>query len=322
MSTHTNSSNHRWSLILAGGEGQRTRPFVEQWLGYHKPKQFCSFVGTRSMLQHTWDRADRLTPCNQKVTVVSRDHHRHLWDHVDSQAAGKVLFQPSNRDTAAGIFLPLTYIRKWQPNATVVAHPSDHFVYPEHRFIDVVRRAIWTAERLADRIILVGVQPTHMELEYGWIHPGPSLGYSGGVPVQGVEAFVEKPSLSEGLTAFRNGAMWNTLVFAAKVEALWALGHQAFPDLMGCFEELDRAIGTSQEGMVLEALYKVVPEYNFSSDLLQKFPQNVGVIELQDTIWSDWGQPERILTTLEAIGKEPAFPQELVRLQMAYQTAS
>lgn len=49
---------HRWSLVLAGGEGERTRPFIKEWLGYHKPKQFCSFVGRRSMLQHTWGRAD------------------------------------------------------------------------------------------------------------------------------------------------------------------------------------------------------------------------------------------------------------------------
>jgi len=42
-----------WSIILAGGEGERTRPFIERWLGYHRPKQYCSFVGNRSMLQHT-----------------------------------------------------------------------------------------------------------------------------------------------------------------------------------------------------------------------------------------------------------------------------
>ena len=60
-------ASHRWSLVLAGGKGQRTRPFVEQWLGAYKPKQFCSFVGTQSMLQHTWDRADRLTPELQNV---------------------------------------------------------------------------------------------------------------------------------------------------------------------------------------------------------------------------------------------------------------
>ncbi len=311
------TQQHRWSIILAGGEGQRTRPFVEQWLGYHKPKQFCSFVGTRSMLQHTWDRADRLTRHDQKVTVVSRDHHRFLWDHVEPHAGGRMLFQPSNRDTAAGVFLPLTYVRKWDPGATVVIYPSDHFIYPEDQFMKQVLRAVWSAEGLQDRIILLGVSPTHLELDYGWIHPGPALGWSAGVSVWEVEAFMEKPSLDQAQTALENGGLWNSLVFAAKAETLWELGHDAFPDLMGCFEELDRAIGTSREGMVLEAVYKVLPHYNFSSALLQRFPDRVGVIELHDVVWNDWGQPDRIMTTLETLGIPPAFPQELVRAQYA-----
>lgn len=53
-----NANNH-WFIILAGGDGKHARPMVEQWLGYHKPKQFCSFVGQRFMLQHTWDRRCR-----------------------------------------------------------------------------------------------------------------------------------------------------------------------------------------------------------------------------------------------------------------------
>src|SRR6266536_1520629 len=56
-----------WSIVLAGGDGERIRPFVEKWLGYHRPKQYCTFVGTRSMFQHTLDRADMLTPCERRV---------------------------------------------------------------------------------------------------------------------------------------------------------------------------------------------------------------------------------------------------------------
>ncbi|MCA9422537.1 MAG: hypothetical protein KC592_16065, partial [Nitrospira sp.] len=62
-------SHALWSMILAGGEGERTRPFIERWLGYPKPKQYCTFVGNRSMLQHTLDRADRLGAPHQKITV-------------------------------------------------------------------------------------------------------------------------------------------------------------------------------------------------------------------------------------------------------------
>jgi mannose-1-phosphate guanylyltransferase len=53
-------TGHRWAVILAGGEGERMRAAITSWLGTHRPKQYCSFVGSRSMLEHTVDRARRL----------------------------------------------------------------------------------------------------------------------------------------------------------------------------------------------------------------------------------------------------------------------
>lgn len=309
----------RWSIILAEGEGARTRSMIEQWLGFHKPKQFCTFVGQRSMLQHTWDRADHLTVPECKVTVMARAHHREAWSHLEHRTAGQVVLQPENRDTAAGIFLPLTYVRAWDPEATVVLYPSDHFVFPEDRFIEAVRRAFWAAEHLTDRVILLGVVPTSLELEYGWIEPGWNLGWSASSSVRGVRAFLEKPEPAKAKAAMMGGAPWNTLVLATKIKTLWDLGWQCVPELMGRFEKLSEAIGSPQEGFTLDAIYQDMPVRNFSSDLLQKFPERMGVIELQGVLWSDWGRPSRILETLQTIGKEPAFPKECL---VAFRTVS
>lgn len=64
-----------WSIVLAGGDGVRTKEFIRRWLGYEKPKQYCAFVGSRSMFQHTLDRAARLTPWERMVVVAARHHH-------------------------------------------------------------------------------------------------------------------------------------------------------------------------------------------------------------------------------------------------------
>src|SRR6185295_10518614 len=63
-----------WSIVLAGGEGERLRPLLQQWLGHHRPKQYCTFVGTRSMLQHTLDRLAPLSGPENRITVVMRSH--------------------------------------------------------------------------------------------------------------------------------------------------------------------------------------------------------------------------------------------------------
>ena len=71
-----NGKDKLWSIVLAGGEGERLKPFVQRWLGRHRPKQYCTFIGTRSMFQHTLDRADQITAPKNKVTVVGRTHQR------------------------------------------------------------------------------------------------------------------------------------------------------------------------------------------------------------------------------------------------------
>lgn len=307
MDTHVKSHDRLWSIVLAGGEGERVRPLVQRWLGRPKPKQYCTFVGTRSLFQHTLDRVDRLTAADHKVIVVGRSHALEAWPQLGRRPSGTVILQPTNRDTVAGIFLPLTYIKARDAQATVVIYPSDHFVYPEHRFLDSVRRAIWTAEWLPDRLVLLGVSPDRLELDYGWIQPGEQLDRSPNYQIQAVRAFLEKPTAAEADAALAAGALWNTLVVVAKVETLWETGWQCFPDLMPAFERLRGMIGTSHETKTLATIYEHMPAHNFSSELLQRIPEQLAVVEMTGVLWSDWGKPERIANSLRRIGRQPAF---------------
>jgi mannose-1-phosphate guanylyltransferase len=308
MDTHVKNHDGVWSIVLAGGEGERVQPLVRRWLGYPKPKQYCTFVGTRSLLQHTLDRADRITAADRKVIVIGRSHARQAWSQLGPRPSGTVILQPANRNTAAGVFLPLTYIKARDAQATVVIYPSDHFVYPEHRFLDSVRRAVWTAELLPDRLVLLGVSPDRLESDYGWIQPGEQLDRSSNYQIQTVRAFLEKPTAAEADAALSAGALWNTLVLATKVEALWETGWQCFPDLMPAFERLLGAIGTSYEAKTLDAIYDHLPAHNFSSGLLHRVPEQLAVVEMAGVLWSDWGKPERIANSLRRIGRQPAFP--------------
>src|SRR5688500_17758381 len=164
-----------WSIVLAGGEGERIRPLTERWLGRHKPKQYCTFVGTRSLFQHTLDRTDLLTCPDRKVIVIENTHYKEATTQLLARSAGKLVRQPSTRDTGPGIFLPLTYVRANDPDALVAICPSDHFVYPEPRFIEVVWDAAMAAGQLEGRVILLGARPDRPETEYGWIHPGSKI---------------------------------------------------------------------------------------------------------------------------------------------------
>ena len=300
-------SSSPWSIILAGGDGERTRPFIQEWLGYALPKQYCTFVGTRSMLQHTWDRANRLSSPGRKVTVLASHHQAGLTKHFGDQNGGTLLFQPKNCDTAPGLLLPLTYIKTWDPQAVVAVFPADHFIFPEDRFIEIVRRAAQSMAFLQDRVILLGVRPTYVEVEYGLMLPGQTLGWSGGSPIRAIRAFREKPAVRQGMELTGQGALWNTFVMVGRVETLWNMGWLCFPDIMNAFEQLGKKIGTPAEGSTLQAIYREMPSHNFSSEVLESLSDRLGVIELEEVMWSDWGRPERIIETLQALGKKPIF---------------
>lgn len=298
-----------WSIVLAGGEGTRLAPMIKQWLGEDRPKQYCTFTGTRSMLQHTVDRADCLAVPEQRVTVVGA-HHAEEATRQLQQRGGRLVLQPTNRDTAAGVYLPLTYVRAADPDATVAIYPSDHFIHPEEEFIEAVRHAVLALELLPDRVVMVGIRPEGHELEYGYIKLDRHLGGYGAHSLWSVGQFLEKPD-PQAVQALGDDVLWNTMIIIAKVKTLWSLGMKVLPSMMRLFETFQPAIGSPRERQVLERLYERMPVRNFSSDLLEQAWHRVAALEVSGVEWNDWGRPERITESLRQIGKAPVFPAEL-----------
>ena len=298
-----------WSVILAGGEGERTRPFIERWLGYHKPKQFCTFAGKRSLFQQTIDRADALSSPERRISVVAREYAAEARAQLRDRHPGILLAQPSNRGTAPGILLALARIHAVDPGGVVVIYPSDHFVYPEDGFVATVTRAVAAAASYSKRVVVVGVTPESPEPDYGWIQPGPPLDFDE-AELYEVDAFVEKPSPETGEAILARGGLWNSMVLVGKVGTFWKLAWRHIPEVMPLYAQFRDAADTPREAAVLDSIYQVMPSRDFSKHVLQKAPEELAVLPLSGVLWSDWGRPERIAETLRSIGAEPAFSEE------------
>jgi mannose-1-phosphate guanylyltransferase len=301
-----------WSIILAGGNGERISADIHRWMGRPIAKQYCAFVGKRSMLQHTLARADALGPREHQLTVVAKSHQCEAQSQLADRPRGTIIVQPANRNTVAGVFLPLTHLYSRDPDATVVIYPADHFIHPEKNFIELTARAVEAAEELPDKLVLLGVQGERVELDYGWIWPGQDLWRSGNYSVRAVHQFLEKPSRADAVTIRESGGLWNTLIVAVKARTLWQLGWRCFPKILSLFERLHDAIGTSREDSVLDAIYQVMPARNFSADLLTPATSQVAVMPMEGILWSDWGRAERIVETLCRVGRQPNFPMIMV----------
>jgi hypothetical protein len=56
------------------GEGKRLQSFIKRLRGDTLPKQFVNFIGRRSMLEHTFLRAEMFMPSDRVFTVVNGSH--------------------------------------------------------------------------------------------------------------------------------------------------------------------------------------------------------------------------------------------------------
>ncbi|MCG3111660.1 MAG: hypothetical protein MCM46_07520 [Candidatus Manganitrophus sp. SB1] len=296
-------------IVLAAGEGKRLQPLVRRWRGDDLPKQYVQFTESRSLLQQTIDRARRLIPSDRLFTIVDRKHlgYAEVWRQIENRPRGTVILQPENKETGPGVLLPLMRVYKYHPNSTVVIFPSDHFIRQENLFIDHVDLACRLVAEDPSRLILLGMQPTGPDPEYGYILPGGEIGHLSPSGVLEAIRFIEKPEARAASELVRRGGLWNTMVMVVKTKRLLELARAVAPELLGSFDTLLDAIGTPEEVEAAQAIYQNIPSINFSKDLLERFPlQNpasLAVLPVRGVYWSDWGSVHRVVSDLRKMGQ-------------------
>lgn len=291
-----------WGIVLAGGEGVRLKEFVQERIGTDRPKQFCAFVGTRTMLERTVRRARFLIPPHRLIVSGTAHHRRLLFQSLGNKPPGSILLQPQNRDTAAGILFPLIHILKAAPHAHVAILPSGHFVLPGRRLMQEVSHAADFLHRTkSDSPIILAAEATYPETEYGWIAPGGPVTADKPGSIFHVEHFAEKPSSREAELMLSEKWCWNTMVLVARGAALLECFRSALPDIVACFELVQRYLGSHVEQTVTDEVYRMIPSLNFSTTVLAQQPDRLLVLPTRQIRWSDWGNKERILQSLATL---------------------
>jgi mannose-1-phosphate guanylyltransferase len=299
-----------WGVVLAGGEGERFKALSEKLTGYPCPKQYCTLLGGRSMIQCTLARAELLIPPEKILVVAGRGHRKEICEQLADHPRGNILLQPQNRETAPGILFPLICLAQRDPKAVVVILPSDHFILEEARFMAHVRRAKRLVDKGQDFCILLAVDPEAPETGYGWVEPFREGGRDGLFHVKG---FYEKPDRLTAERLYRAACLWNTLVLLARVETLLHMYRSYLPDLYEYFQRIVPLLGTLTEQDALEEAYVGMRAVSISHGILQRNPANLRVLRVTGVLWSDWGSPTRVRETLERIGRLQELAYRLAR---------
>lgn len=300
-----------WGLVLAAGDGKRLRSYARQVSGKELPKQYVNFIGRRSMLEHTFQRVERLVPKERLLTIVGRHHlaHQEVRRQLSTLPANNVIVQPENKETGPGILLPLMHLHRRDAEAIIAVFPSDHFILHEECFIEYVRVAARSVNQAPERIILLAVKAQEPETEYGYIVARDVLDKSCSLGTRRIAAFIEKPDANLAHKLMMTGGLWNTMTMVFKLKTLLDLFRALLPGIYLNFGRVLDAIGTPGEHKTVSDVYEHLEPVNFSKGIMEqiatRFPEQLAVLAVHNVVWSDWGSEARIRETIRKLHLSP-----------------
>ena len=200
-------------VILSGGSGSRLWPYSTE----EAPKQFLSFLGTKSLFQLTLDRVKDRGRFASPVVVGGERHgslcERELGDRQDAH----LVLEPCARNTAAAIAMAAAVVRELHgDDALMLVMPSDHLMDDVAAFHEAV--ATGEAAAKAGNIVTFGIRPKSADTGFGYIQSGEEMQNAAGV--RRVLRFVEKPKAEIAERMVADGQhFWNAGIFLFRADS-------------------------------------------------------------------------------------------------------
>jgi len=265
-----------YPILLAGGTGTRLWPVSRELY----PKQLVKLVGEDSLLQAAIKRLSPvLNPDNVKV-VCGKQHFHETARQIENLGLtpqGKLICEPSGRNTAPAILLAVLHILAIDNDAILCVFPADHVIQDLEGFHDKLSAAIVLATD--GHIVTFGIQPHYPETGYGYVECGNNVDHGARV----LKRFVEKPDLATAQKYIKAGSFfWNSGMFAFKASVILAEFKSHQPELlkkMKSIFKVDKPIARKD--------YDQLSEISIDYAIMEKTAK--GVVLPSDFGWSDIG---------------------------------
>jgi len=221
-------------VIIAGGSGTRLWPLSTP----DYPKHLLKLTNDKSLLQNTYERAKLLT--DDIYIVPEASHVEVVYEQLPNLPRNRIIVEPGRRGTASCVIAALSKIKpNYDPSEPVVFMHSDHHIRDVRGFVDTVRRAAREASK-HQKIVLLGVEPTHAATGFGYIERGENA--NGGKPIYQVKSFKEKPDHKTAEKYLSSGHyLWNMGYFVAPLEVFEHSIEKHAPHLWANYEKLIQA---------------------------------------------------------------------------------
>lgn len=254
---------------MAGGVGSRFWPISRR----NKPKQFLDVLGTgKTFIRNTFERFANIIPIENIFVATNTAYRDMVLAEIPELIPDHVLCEPLGRNTAPCIAYAAMRIRSINPDAVMVATPSDHLILNELHFCEVIQQCLdFVGEK--DSLLTIGLQPTRPETGYGYIQVNKHVNQG---KFNQVKTFTEKPNEDLAEVFVASGEyFWNSGIFVWRVPTILKAFEEYQPETYQLLDSISEFYGTPNEQ---EAVDRVYPECRGIS-------VDYGIMERSDNVW-------------------------------------
>lgn len=273
---------HYYSVILAGGVGKRFWPLSKK----KRPKQLLDIVGSKSMINLTIERLNRLSPLDHIYIMTNREQMELIMAQNAELTPENFIIEPSGKNTAPAIGLAALHLLHRDPHAVMGVFPADHLIHNTKRFAETVQAAIDSACK-HKALFTFGIQPSYPATGYGYIQvekdelPGETNIYK-------VKTFAEKPNPETAKMFLKSGEfLWNSGMFVWQAKLIVDKINRFLPETGQVLKEIGELIGTSGYKRSVGRLWKTIKPISIDYGILEQSTR-INVIRAQFD-WSDVG---------------------------------
>ncbi|MDR2131330.1 MAG: mannose-1-phosphate guanylyltransferase [Odoribacteraceae bacterium] len=256
-------NTNTYCVIMAGGVGKRFWPISNKL----RPKQFCDIMNTgKSLLRLTFERAARLFPVENILVVTGLAYEEITREQIPEIPPANILKEPFGRNTAPCIAYAAYRIARFNPGATMVVVPSDHFIYNDDVYRENIRQGISFATH-SGGLLTIGISPTRPETGYGYIQVKRGKAVDN---VFRVKTFTEKPDEELANTFIRSGDfLWNAGIFVWQVTDIIREFKNHLEDVYHLFEQEYRPAEDPDSPANIERIYSRCPNISIDFGIME-----------------------------------------------------
>lgn len=273
--------SNRYVAIMAGGIGSRFWPKSRT----NYPKQFLDILNTgKTLIQSTFSRYNKIVPAENIFVVTSEEYRDIVAQQLPGLPQENIVTEPFRKNTAPCIAYIAFKIQKKDPEAIMIAAPSDNLILEDEAFNETVENALQFVESV-NALVTLGIKPRNPNTGYGYIQHDSIEAAPG---IFKVKTFTEKPNLELAKVFVKSGDfLWNSGIFTWKVKNILAAFERFLPEIHEVFASYQELFNTPEEAKVIEEIYAQCSNISIDFGIMEK-ASNVYVIPAGFT-WSDLG---------------------------------